>query len=163
MPSENALVYSLHLYRAAHLTVRHCRGRVPFKFKFGWEPHCFANGTTFDGSRCDYKVCGFNNSFNSATNFAPEKDGSLGPFSTWTDLANHAGESRIYGGIHPQSGNVGGQLLGARIGNVVYSELCNNYIGPAGCAAGFRSATASALAPALAMLVAFAFAALALL
>ncbi len=77
-------------------------------------------------------------------------------------MALHAGESRVYGGIHPESGNVGGQLLGERVGNIVYSELCANYIGPAGCAAGYRG-SASGLAPVFAMLVAIALASLLLL
>ena len=32
-------------------------------------------------------------------------------FTTWQDIANQAGMSRLYGGIHAQSANVGGQTL----------------------------------------------------
>jgi membrane-associated phospholipid phosphatase len=44
-------------------------------------------------------------------------------FSSFTDAAEEAGMSRIYGGIHWASDNVDGAILGENVGNFVYSNF----------------------------------------
>lgn len=47
---------------------------------------------------------------------------SLG-WSTWTDMAQSSGRSRIYGGIHVESSNQAGLYLGRLIGDQVWEKL----------------------------------------
>lgn len=130
----------------------------PFKkgnlgYKFGTEPHCFKNGTTFDGSACTYSVCSIDGNYTSETNFSPISDGDIGPFFTFSSIALSAGYSRLYGGIHPSSGNFGGLSLGSQVGQLVYRNLCENYIGVDQCLGG-RENIAAAFSPVFALLAA---------
>lgn len=118
------------------------KGLLGFKNKFGWEQHCFANGTTFDGGKCTYVKCAVDPTQDSSTIFSPQTDGALGPFSNWTSLAYNAGESRLYGGYHPQSGNLGGLELGKEVATRVYQHLCKNHIGD--CSVGKQATLAGA-------------------
>lgn len=117
------------------------KGLLGFKNKFGWEQHCFANGTSFDGTKCSFVKCARDPAHDSSTDFAPSTDGALGPFYNWTGMAYNAGESRLYGGYHPQSGNIGGLTLGREVGIRVFNFLCKNHIGD--CSVG-KQATLSA-------------------
>lgn len=128
------------------LNIAYTKGLLGLKNKFGWELHCFPNGTTFDGSSCTYSKCASNPAFDSSTNFSPQANGVLGPFENWTSVALNAGESRLYGGYHPQSGNVGGLELGREVGVRVFQFLCKNHIGD--CSVGratFFSAAGSVI------------------
>lgn len=127
------------------------KGLLGFKNKYGWEQHCFPNGTTFDGSSCTYQKCKVDPTYDSSTNFSPSEDGQLGPFYNWTSLAAHAGESRLYGGYHVQSGNIGGLALGREVGVRVYRFLCDNHIGD--CSVGTYAAAAMTVPSVLTTLV----------
>lgn len=106
------------------------KGYVGFKNKFGWEPQCFTNNTTPNNLSCTFRRCALDpTSSDSTTDFSPLVAGQLGPFPTWSSLAANAGESRLYGGYHVQSGNLGGLALGQRVGVVVFDYLCSNHIG----------------------------------
>ena len=131
--------------------------KYPFKkgnlgYKFGTENHCFANGTTFDGSACTFVVCPLDGNFTSQNNYSPSSDGVIGPFYTFSGIALSAGYSRLYGGIHPLSGNLGGLSVGSQMGARTYSYLCEKHIGIEGCIAGKEDA-ATLLAPIGVMLV----------
>lgn len=122
------------------------KGYVGFKNKFGWEPQCFPNNTTPNNLGCTFRRCALDpTSSDSTTDFSPLVAGQLGPFLTWSSLASNAGESRLYGGYHVQSGNLGGLALGQRVGVLVYDYLCANHIGD--CSVG-RAGGASLLAAA---------------
>jgi hypothetical protein len=128
----------------------------PFKagnlgYKFGTENHCFQNGTTFDGSSCTYTLCPLDGNFSSANNYSPLSDGTIGPFYTFSGIALSAGYSRLYGGIHPLSGNLGGLSLGSQIGARTYRFLCENHIGIDACLSGQVDA-GFVLAPSLGVL-----------
>ncbi len=127
--------------------------RYPFKrgnlgYKFGAESHCFRNGTTFDGSRCTFAACALDANFTSENQFSPISDGEIGPFYTFSEIALSAGYSRLYGGIHPMSGNLAGLSMGSQTGARTYRYLCEKHIGWDGCLAGKEDAAAF-LAPAV--------------
>ena len=42
-------------------------------------------------------------------------------WATYTEAANQAGQSRLYGGIHPSSDNVDGLTFGRSVGTNVYN------------------------------------------
>lgn len=44
-------------------------------------------------------------------------------WSTFTDAANEAGLSRIYGGIHFDDGDLNGRILGRSVGNAVWNQV----------------------------------------
>lgn len=44
-------------------------------------------------------------------------------WSSWTDMANSSGKSRIYGGIHCESSNQGGLFLGSKIADKIWGLL----------------------------------------
>jgi hypothetical protein len=44
-------------------------------------------------------------------------------WSSWTDMANSSGKSRIYGGIHCESSNQGGLFLGNKIADKIWTLL----------------------------------------
>lgn len=46
-------------------------------------------------------------------------------WNTWSSLARSSGISRIYGGIHVESSNQGGQLLGSNIADKIWNLLKN--------------------------------------
>ena len=50
-------------------------------------------------------------------------------WSTWSQAAEEAGISRIYGGIHIQDGNVDGQMLGSEVGEAVWTRSANLFAG----------------------------------
>ena len=50
-------------------------------------------------------------------------------WSTWSQAAQEAGISRIYGGIHIQDGNVDGQNLGSTIGEAVWDRASDLFAG----------------------------------
>ncbi|MEM7592222.1 MAG: vanadium-dependent haloperoxidase [Cyanobacteria bacterium P01_A01_bin.83] len=43
-------------------------------------------------------------------------------WSTFTEAADEAGLSRLYGGIHFEDGDINGRILGREVGNAVYEE-----------------------------------------
>lgn len=51
----------------------------------------------------------------------PHKDVTL-HWATFTDAANQAGMSRLYGGIHFWDGNIGGRLIGQQVGALVWQK-----------------------------------------
>jgi len=46
-------------------------------------------------------------------------------FNTWNDIARSAGKSRLYGGIHIESSNQAGQLLGSNIADKIWNMMKN--------------------------------------
>jgi len=46
-------------------------------------------------------------------------------WNTWNDIARSAGKSRLYGGIHIESSNQGGQLLGSNIADKIWNMMKN--------------------------------------
>jgi hypothetical protein len=46
-------------------------------------------------------------------------------WNRWSDMAKESGRSRIYGGIHVESSNQAGLLLGNQIGDMLWSKLSN--------------------------------------
>jgi len=46
-------------------------------------------------------------------------------WNTWNDIARSAGKSRLYGGIHVESSNQGGQLLGSNIADKIWNMMKN--------------------------------------
>lgn len=101
--------------------------------KFGWELQCFRNNTNVNGGPCVFRSCAADPTFNSENNFAPRTGGSFEPFYNWSQIAAHAGRSRIFGGYHVENGNQGGLALGRELGAMVYNKLCAEYIGAEGC------------------------------
>jgi hypothetical protein len=83
-----------------------------------------------------FSVCAKNSNFTSENNYSPAVDGDIGPFYTFSSIALSAGYSRLYGGIHPLSGNLGGLSVGSTAGAKTFEFLCANYIGHAGCLSG---------------------------
>ena len=124
------------------------------KYKFGQENHCFRNGTTFDGTRCVFQECAVDPTYNSENRFSPFKDGDIGPFRRFSQIAIQTGYSRLYGGIHVQSGNFGGLALGSRMANMLYESICSDYIGWRGCIAG-RDNFAAITYPSVSLLLFF--------
>jgi hypothetical protein len=89
-----------------------------------FESYCGSNGLNFKNESCSYVRCDKNLSFDSANNYLPSSDTILGPYNTFSDLADEAGISRLYGGIHITSGDYGGRALGRKVGNSVTEYLC---------------------------------------
>ena len=46
-------------------------------------------------------------------------------WNTWNDIARSAGKSRLYGGIHIESSNQAGQLLGSNIADKIWNMMKN--------------------------------------
>jgi hypothetical protein len=46
-------------------------------------------------------------------------------WNTWNDMARSSGKSRLYGGIHVESSNQGGQLLGSNIADKIWNLMKN--------------------------------------
>lgn len=46
-------------------------------------------------------------------------------WSSWTEMANSSGKSRLYGGIHCESSNQGGLFLGSKIADKIWKLLKN--------------------------------------
>jgi len=46
-------------------------------------------------------------------------------WSSWIEMANSSGKSRIYGGIHCESSNQAGLFLGSKIADKIWSLLKN--------------------------------------
>jgi len=44
-------------------------------------------------------------------------------WTRWSDLAKESGESRIYGGIHVESSNQAGLLLGKQLGDYLWNMM----------------------------------------
>lgn len=131
---------------------------IPYKAgglgdQFGPEHQCFKNGTSLDGSSCTYTVCSIDPTYTSENNYSPSEDGNFGPFTTFSGFALSSGYSRLWGGIHPLSGNLGGLTLGSKVGELTYQTLCSKYIGIEHCQHG-RDTSASFSGASLLLVVA---------
>ena len=53
----------------------------------------------------------------------PSSDIVVGPYATWTDLANECGISRLWGGVHFSAAIAAGRPIGKAIGEIAYQYV----------------------------------------
>jgi hypothetical protein len=63
------------------------------------------------------------------SNICPRKD-VLFLFQTWSDLANHAGMSRIYGGIHYHTSNTDSLYVGKLLSREIIAHFTQTLCRP---------------------------------
>ncbi|CAG8558679.1 8500_t:CDS:2 [Ambispora gerdemannii] len=92
------------------------------KGKSIYEPFCGWNMTDASGNSCEFMVCKVKPRFNSETTFTPREDVTLS-WTSFIQMANESGISRLYGGVHINDDTIEGAEAGRKLGLEVWETV----------------------------------------